>query len=84
MRYGRPCQRSMFGLRQERSTLPTSASNQRTRAGELGVHGNALHVQVQRARQEIHPEVAARARAQQVLHLLVGLTDRERRIDVAP
>ena len=37
IRYGAPCQNSMFGLRQERSTLPTSASNHSTRPGEARV-----------------------------------------------
>jgi hypothetical protein len=36
IKYGDPCQNSMFGLRHERSTLPTSASNHSTEAANAG------------------------------------------------
>ena len=64
--------------------LATSASNQRIRPASTGLHRERVHVQVERARQEVHAEVAARARPQQVLNLLVRLADRQRRVDVAP
>ena len=34
--WSRPCQKSMFGFRQDRSTLPTSASNHSTRPARPG------------------------------------------------
>ena len=72
----------MLGLRHERSTLPTSASNHRIRPASSGSIGKGLDVQIQRAGQEVHRQIEPGARAQQVLHLLIRLADRQRRIHV--
>ena len=80
---GPPPQTSRFGLRCVRSTFVTSASNQTTSAASSGsTGGSAGRRERQRAGQEVHAEVQAGARREQLLDLGVGLGVPELRRDV--
>ena len=72
----------MLGLRQDRSTLLISASNQTTLPGLGRVHLVGERIEAERTGQEVHPEVQPAARLQQLLHLLVGLAETDDRVEL--
>ena len=67
----------MFGLRHDRSTLPTSASNHSTRPASPGSTPSAPASKSRAPGQVVQAEVAAGRALQQLLHLDVGLPHRE-------
>ena len=75
MSHRSPCQTSMFGLRQDRSTLLMRASNQTTRPASTGSTLVRERVEAERAGQVVHAEVEPAAGLEQLLDLLVGLAE---------
>ena len=74
-------QTSRLGLRGVRSTFVMSASNQTMSAASSGSIGQPARER-QRARQEVHPEVQARAGLDEVLDLGIGLGRGQCDVDV--
>ncbi|CAM5708242.1 hypothetical protein STENM223S_08064 [Streptomyces tendae] len=70
----------MLGLRQERSTLLTSASNHTIRPGLLGAHLEGERVEAERAGEEVRPpRLVPPLDFSQLLHLRVGFAEPEHR-----
>ncbi|GAA3153546.1 hypothetical protein GCM10017687_84190 [Streptomyces echinatus] len=67
-------------MRQDRSTLLISASNQTIRPASPGLTGESERVVAEGTGQEVHAEVGAAAAPEQVLHLLLGFAQPEDRV----